>query len=102
MFSEWQIYGLFGFFGELAHYIVRRTCPLSSWFQREEERGNEKKYSAGILEQSMGARNRVGIRLSYRPSRLQKPAWAPLKLKNSDSGSFLSQVYMGKGMEGAG
>jgi hypothetical protein len=28
----------------------------------------------GILEQSMGARNRVGIWLSYRPARLQKLA----------------------------
>jgi hypothetical protein len=27
-------------------------------------------FSAGILEQSMGARNRVGIGLSYRPARL--------------------------------
>ncbi len=26
-------------------------------------------FSAGILEQSMGARNRVGIGLSYRPAR---------------------------------
>ncbi len=38
--------------------------------------------SAGILEQSMGARNRVGIRLSYRPAKLQMLAeiddsWAP-------------------------
>jgi hypothetical protein len=30
------------------------------------------RYSAGILEQSMGARNRVGIRLSYRPARLHR------------------------------
>jgi hypothetical protein len=30
--------------------------------------------SAGILEQSMGARNRVGIRLSYRPARLHRLA----------------------------
>jgi hypothetical protein len=30
--------------------------------------------SAGILEQSMGARNRVGIGLSYRPGRLHWPA----------------------------
>ncbi len=30
--------------------------------------------SAGILEQSMGARNRVGIGLSYRPSRLHRQA----------------------------
>jgi hypothetical protein len=29
---------------------------------------------AGILEQSMGARNRVGIGLSYRPARLQRLA----------------------------
>jgi hypothetical protein len=30
--------------------------------------------SAGILEQSRGARNRVGIRLSYRPARLHRLA----------------------------
>jgi hypothetical protein len=29
---------------------------------------------AGILEQSMGARNRVGIGLSYRPARLHRLA----------------------------
>jgi hypothetical protein len=32
------------------------------------------KSSAGILEQSMGARNRVGIGLSYRPARLHRLA----------------------------
>ncbi len=32
------------------------------------------KSSAGILEQSMGARNRVGIGFSYRPARLQSLA----------------------------
>jgi hypothetical protein len=31
-------------------------------------------FCAGILEQSMGARNRVGIRLSYRPVRLHRLA----------------------------
>jgi hypothetical protein len=31
-------------------------------------------YSAGIFKQSMGARNRVGIRLSYRPARLHSLA----------------------------
>jgi hypothetical protein len=30
--------------------------------------------SAGILEQSMGARNQVGIGLPYRPARLHRPA----------------------------
>jgi hypothetical protein len=29
-------------------------------------------FSAGILEQSLGARNRVGIGLSYRPARLRR------------------------------
>ncbi len=29
-------------------------------------------YRAGIFRQSMGARNRVGIGLSYRPARLHK------------------------------
>jgi hypothetical protein len=31
-------------------------------------------YRAGIFKQSMGARNRVGIGLSYRPARLQRIA----------------------------
>ena len=29
-------------------------------------------YSAGILKQAMGARNRVGIGLSYRPARMHR------------------------------
>ncbi len=31
-------------------------------------------YCAGILGQSMGARNRVGIELSYRPAKLHRLA----------------------------
>jgi hypothetical protein len=31
-------------------------------------------YCAGTLEQSMGARNQVGIGLSYRPARLHRLA----------------------------
>ncbi len=31
-------------------------------------------YCAGIVEQSMGAKNRVGIGLSYRPARLHRLA----------------------------
>ncbi len=50
-------------------------------------------FSAGIFKQSMGARNRVGIGLSYRPARLQSLAelvpWnrflGSLKFKNSGS-----------------
>jgi hypothetical protein len=34
--------------------------------------GNGFLYSAGIFKQSMGARNRVGIGLSYRPARLHR------------------------------
>jgi hypothetical protein len=42
-----------------------------------------KVFSAGILEQSMGARNRVGIGLSYRPARLHRLAESiPLLLKS--------------------
>ncbi len=48
---------------------------------------------AGILKQSMGSRNRVGIELSYRPARLHRLAelipWngflGSLKFKNSSS-----------------
>jgi hypothetical protein len=50
--------------------------------------------SAGILEQSMGARNRVGIGLPYRPARLHRLAeltsWSQcldsLKIKNTGTG----------------
>jgi hypothetical protein len=35
---------------------------------------SKKTFSAGILEQSKEAGNRVGIRLSYRPARLQRLA----------------------------
>jgi hypothetical protein len=49
---------------------------------------------AGILEQSMGARNRIGIGSLYRPARLHSwrnrflaiDSWAPLKFKNTVSG----------------
>ncbi len=40
-------------------------------FQNNE---NHQDKCAGILEQSMGARNRVGIGLSYRPARLHRLA----------------------------
>jgi hypothetical protein len=53
---------------------------------------------AGILKQSMGARNRVGRRLSYRPARLYRLAelnpWnrflESLKAKTSGSGRICS------------
>ncbi len=59
---------------------------FSPWPQR---------YSAGILKQSMGARNRVRIGLPYRPARqhawrnwfLVIDSWAPQKFKNSGSGT---------------
>ncbi len=38
--------------------------------QRKKENDNVWEYRAGIFKQSMGARNRVGIALSYRPARL--------------------------------
>jgi hypothetical protein len=44
--------------------MVPHECP----------RAMLKKTSAGILEQSMGARNRVGTGLSYRPARLHRLA----------------------------
>ncbi len=53
---------------------------------------------AGILEQPMGARNRLGVKLSYRPFRLHRlsesiplnrflwiDSWAPWKFKNTVS-----------------
>ncbi len=54
--------------------------------------------SAGIFKQFMGARNRVGIELLYRPARLfslaELVSWnrflAPSKFKHSGSGFFFS------------
>jgi hypothetical protein len=52
--------------------------------------------SAGIFKQSMGARNRVGIGLSYRPARIHSLTelfpgnrfLGSLRVKNSGSGHF--------------
>ncbi len=44
------------------------TCPQNRLG------GGGGKCSAGILEQSMGTRNQVGIGLSYRPARLHRLA----------------------------
>jgi hypothetical protein len=41
-------------------FISTQTCTNDSQFQK-------KAFSAGILEQSMGTRNRLGIELSYLP-----------------------------------
>jgi hypothetical protein len=55
--------------------------------------------SAGILEQSMGARNQVGIGLSYQPARLHKLAksisWNQFlgSFKNTISGEAFSMYY---------
>jgi hypothetical protein len=58
---------------------------------------------AGILEQSMGARNRVGIGLSYWSARLHRleesipwnrfDSWATKKFKNTVSGGQVRQPY---------
>jgi hypothetical protein len=52
--------------------------------------------SAAILEKSMGARNRVGVRLSHRPARLHRlPDWIPgvlKKFKNTVSGLCLNTI----------
>ncbi len=50
-------------------------------FAAQAQRCREGVFSAGILEQSMRARNRVGIALSYRPARLHRLA----KFKNTVS-----------------
>ncbi len=52
---------------------------------REGNRGMEDN-CAEVVEQSMGARNRVGIGLSYRPARFRRLAgWAPEMFKNTGS-----------------
>jgi hypothetical protein len=60
--------------------LESRKKSSSSWFFMYWSGGIDSKEPiplanvarAGILKQSMGARNRVGIGLSYRPARLQK------------------------------
>jgi hypothetical protein len=42
--------------------------------KRAQKEGERETTNAGIFKQSMGARNRVGIRLSYRPARLHSLA----------------------------
>jgi hypothetical protein len=59
-------------------------------FQEGNQSSNPRTDScAGILEQSMGARNRVGIRLLYRPAKLHRLAESipggPLKFKNTST-----------------
>ncbi len=44
--------------------LLQRSCTL--------ETGKEREYRAGIFRQSMRARNRVGIGLSYRTARLHR------------------------------
>jgi hypothetical protein len=50
--------------------------------------------SDGILEQSIGARNRVGIGLSFRPARLNRLAESIPKFKNTIS-VFICQAVAG-------
>ncbi len=52
-------------------------------------------YRAGIFKHSMGARNRVGIGLSYRPARLHRLAefipcfqFSALVLNSADKGTM--------------
>ena len=47
---------------------------------------------AGIFKQSMGARNRVGIGLSYRPARLEKLYWN-WKLKYENKAIFYKETF---------
>jgi hypothetical protein len=54
---------------------VTLSCTYLIWKSAEN--------SAEILEQQWGARNRVGIGLSYRPA---IDFWAPSKYKNTGSG----------------
>jgi hypothetical protein len=55
-------------------YVFLRGSDIKKKKKREQS-------SAGIFKQSMGARNRVGIELSYRPARLHSLAelvlWKP-------------------------
>ncbi len=55
---------------------ISGTMNLASAFSDivESEGRSEEQYCAGILEQPMGSRNRVGIELSYRPARLHRLA----------------------------
>jgi hypothetical protein len=51
--------------------------------------------SAGVLEQSMGARNRVGLGLSYRPARLHSLESIPGLFKNLKIPFVYEQAQLG-------
>ncbi len=51
---------------------VHRWCPAEQILELPKSLTIPSLICAGILEQSVGARNRVGIGLSYRPARLHK------------------------------
>ncbi len=83
------------------YWVTLHLCSLikiskySIWKHPSEYKLSDSQPSAGILEQSMEARNRVGIGLSYLPAMLHYTAWrnwflgsdscAPRKFKNSGS-----------------
>jgi hypothetical protein len=60
------------------------------------------KSRAGIFKKSKGARNRVGIGLSYRPAKLHRLAefflgidyWAPKTFKNTGSVCGQAKVHL--------
>jgi hypothetical protein len=54
--------------------VVPETISKKDLFTKLFTRSCSTVISAGILEQPMVARNRVGIGLSYRPARLQRLA----------------------------
>ncbi len=62
---------------EMARVYIAKPSPLHT---------HKLTSSAGILEQSMGARNRVGKGLSYRPARLHR-------LASRYDNSFPSPIY---------
>jgi hypothetical protein len=56
-------------------YVLAKETKTNSWLVKVwKKTKRDSPARAGILEQSMGARNRVGIGLSHRPARLHRLA----------------------------
>jgi hypothetical protein len=73
--------------------IGRCTCVMYNWGTSMYSRCCKILTSAGILEQSMGARSRGGIGLSYRPARLHRRAG---RCDNSVPTRFLAPIDCSK------
>ncbi len=73
-YLAWYLYCITCLQFNLRRMWFRVQCCLDPWKKAQYPVGYARKPRAGILKQSMGARNRVGIGLSYRPAGLRRLA----------------------------